>query len=346
MTQPRLPDIFPTGRPPLSAEEWRQWRSATLARFLDLMGEGPTQRPAPNVRVEKGIPEAGYTRRLISYDIEPNDKGWAWLLTPDRAGAPRPAVLCLHGTTADAKEACLGLGAHPGGSTGIAVHLVKRGFVTLAPDHFCAGQRLSPTGKPYDPTEFYARHPNWSEMGKNVYDCQQALDILAALPEVDPARLGCIGHSLGGYGTLFLAAVDERVQAAVCSCGITSWRVDPLRDNWSRTAPGRYRHFPKLRRYFEPGTELPLDIPDIMACVAPRALLNLSAVGNDSCFPIFEPFGDIYVQVERVYKLLKAAGKFGCYFHSETHSFNASPRALAYAWLQERLGLPVDVGGG
>jgi dienelactone hydrolase len=309
------------------------------------MGEGPTQRPAVSARTEQEVPEDGYTRRLVSYDTEPDERGWAWLLTPDPTDTPRPAVLCLHGTTADAKDACLGLGAHPGGSADVAVHLARRGFVTLAPDHFCAGQRLQPGFGPYDPTPFYARHPDWSEMGKNLYDSQQALDLLAGLPQVDACRLGCIGHSLGGYGTLFLAAVDERVQAAVCSCGITSWRVDPQRENWSRTAPGHYRHFPRLRQYFAPGAELPLDIPDLMACVAPRALLNLSAVGNDSCFPIFEPFAEIYVQVERVYKLLKAEGRFGCYLHSEGHSFNASPRALAYAWLQERLGLPVELGG-
>lgn len=342
----RLPDLFPPDQKPLTPEQWRAWRGERLARFRDLMGDGPTQRPPPNPRVEEETREEGYTRRLLSYDLEPGDRGWAWLLTPNGPGGPRPAVLCLHGTTADAKDACLGLGAHPGGSSGIAVHLVRRGFVTLAPDHFCAGQRLTPGAAPYDPRPFYARHPDWSEMGKNLYDSQQALDILAGLPEVDAARLGCIGHSLGGYGTLFLAAVDERVQAAVCSCGVTSWRVDPLRENWSRIEPGRYRHFPKLRRYFAPGAELPLDMPDIMACVAPRALLNLSSVGNDVCFPIFEPFAEIYVQVERVYKLLQAEGRFACYLHSEGHSFRAPGRALAYAWLQERLGLTDGQTGG
>jgi dienelactone hydrolase len=345
MASSRVPDLFPADQPPLTPEAWRLWREDRLARFRDLLGDGPRQRPAPQARVEREIAAEGYTQRLLSYDLEADDRGWAWLLTPAEESAPRPAVVCLHGTTADAKDACLGLGAHPGGSAGIAVHLVRRGFVALAPDHFCAGQRLLPGQQPYDPTAFYARHPGWSEMGKNLYDSQQALDLLANLPEVDAGRLGCIGHSLGGYGALFLAAVDERVQATVCSCGITSWRLDPLRENWSRTAPGRYRHFPKLRQYFETDAELPLDMPDLMACVAPRALLNLSAVGNDSCFPLFEPFAEIYVQVERAYKLLKAEGRFGCYFHSETHSFNASPRALAYAWLQERLGLSVDLGG-
>jgi hypothetical protein len=74
-----------------------------------------------------------------------------------------------------------------------------------------------------------------------------------------------------------------------------------------------------------------------MALIAPRAFLNISAVGNDVCFPIFEPFSELYNQVEGVYKLLGAESKFGCFFHSCGHSFATAPRGLAYAWLQEQL---------
>lgn len=338
MYQPQLPDIFEQSDD-IRPTDWATWRADVLDRFVDLMGEGPTERPAPNARVEDEIRQEGYLQRLVAYDIDEDDTGWAWVLAPDGLEEPRPAVLCIHGTTADAKDACLGVGGHPGGSNGIAVHLCKRGFVTMAPDHFCAGQRAPKEHAPYDTTEFYERHPGWSEMGKDVYDHQQALDVLCAMDSVDAQHIGCIGHSLGGYGTVFLAAMDERVQAAVSSCGITSWLVDPARDNWSRTAPGRYKHFPKLLPYFEAGDPPPVDIPEIMAAIAPRPLLNLSAVGNDSCFPIFEPFAEIYWQVERVYKAVGAEGEFACYFHSETHSFNAPNRALAYTWLQLKLGL-------
>jgi hypothetical protein len=86
-----------------------------------------------------------------------------------------------------------------------------------------------------------------------------------------------------------------------------------------------------------------VDIPEIMAAIAPRAFLNLSAVGNDSCYAIFEPFGEIYYQVERVYKALEAEGQFACYLHSEEHSFNPPNRLLAYGWLQVKLGLGEEI---
>jgi dienelactone hydrolase len=283
--------------------------------------------------------EAGFKRRLVSYDIAEDDRGWAWLCVPDGLREPAPVVVCLHGTTPDAKDACLGVGDHCGGSDGIAVHLARRGFVTFSPDHFCAGQRAPKNHPPYNTAEFYDRHPNWSEMGKDIYDHQQAVEAVSALDICDEDRIGCIGHSLGGYGTVFLAAMDERVKAAVSSCGVTSWRVDPNRENWSRTPPGRYKHFPKLRRYFETNTPPPVDMPEIMAAIAPRALLNISAVGNDVCFAIFEPFAEIYIQVERVYKALDAEGQFAIHYHSHGHSFGRPNRALAYTWLEAKLGL-------
>ena len=334
-----LPEILPPGGRFPSAAAWQAWRDRVRTRFATLCGEGPHVRPPLALRFESEQREEHWTRRLVSYDCEPGDRCQAWVLVPHARRSPAPAVLCLHGTTADAKEACLGLGAHPGGSNAVACHLARRGFVTMAPDHFCAGSRLPPGVPPYNTAFFYERHPQWSEMGKDIYDHQQALDVLAGLAEVDAARLGCIGHSLGGYGTVFLALCDERVQAAVSSCGVTSWALDPLRDNWSRTAPGRYKHFPRLRPCFEGSQPLPLDFHEIMAAIAPRALLNLSAVGNDQCFPVFEPFAEIYCQVERVYKALDAEGRFASFFHSEKHSFNSPSRALAYRWLEVQLGL-------
>ncbi|MDH7570758.1 MAG: acetylxylan esterase, partial [Armatimonadota bacterium] len=268
---------------------------------------------------------------------EEHDRITAWLVLPDGLPGPAPAVLCLHGTTADAKDACVGRGKNPGGSNGIALHLAKRGFVTLAPDHFNAGERLEPGEKPYDSGPLYARHPRWSDSGKAVFDGKRCLDFLQTLPEVDATRLGSIGHSLGGYSTLFLAALDDRVKAAVCSCGVTAWAVDPNRLNWSRVEPGRYVHFPKLRRYWEAGRPAPVDFHEIMALVAPRAFLNISAVGNDVCFPVFAPFPELYYQVESVYKLLGAEGKFCAYFHSEGHRFGHAARSLAYAWLEQHL---------
>ena len=317
---------------------WQQRRADILAAFTDLLGEGaPAAPPAPEVRWHGEERFEDLNIRKVSFQVDEDDRIPAYLVVPDGLAGPAPAVICIHGTTADAKDACLGRGGRPGGSEGLAIHLARRGFVTLAPDHFCAGERLKAGEQPCDSGPFYARHPRWSDMGKDIYDHMRCVDLLQSLPEVDGQRIGCIGHSLGGYGSVFLAAMDQRIRAGVSSCGITLWDVDPNHVNWSRNQPGRYVHFPKLRAYWEAGKKAPVDFHEILALIAPRAFLSISAVGNDVCFPVFAPFAEMYTEVESVYKLLGAEGKFAVHFHSNGHSFGKSPRALAYAWLEEQL---------
>jgi cephalosporin-C deacetylase-like acetyl esterase len=54
-----------------------------------------------------------------------------------------------------------------------------------------------------------------------VWDAVRSLDVLAAHPLVDPARLASAGQSGGATLTMMLAAVDERLAAAVVSSGNT-----------------------------------------------------------------------------------------------------------------------------
>ncbi len=53
-----------------------------------------------------------------------------------------------------------------------------------------------------------------------VIDLRRGLDLLAARPDVDPARMGYAGHSYGAQFGAMLASVDKRVKAAVLMAGI------------------------------------------------------------------------------------------------------------------------------
>lgn len=54
---------------------------------------------------------------------------------------------------------------------------------------------------------------------------RRALTFLEQQPEVDPARLGVYGHSMGGQQTVALAGTDARIKAAAPSCGGISYRI-------------------------------------------------------------------------------------------------------------------------
>jgi fermentation-respiration switch protein FrsA (DUF1100 family) len=52
-----------------------------------------------------------------------------------------------------------------------------------------------------------------------VADTRNALTWLADQPEIDPGRIGVIGHSFGAAVAIYTAGVDQRVAAVVSSCG-------------------------------------------------------------------------------------------------------------------------------
>jgi hypothetical protein len=74
----------------------------------------------------------------------------------------------------------------------------------LTPDEFTLDAAESP------------RNSNWFVV---LMAARRALTFLEQQPEVDGARLGVFGHSMGGKLTTNLAGIDPRVKAAVPSCG-------------------------------------------------------------------------------------------------------------------------------
>jgi hypothetical protein len=61
---------------------------------------------------------------------------------------------------------------------------------------------------------------------------RRALTFLEQLPQVDGGKLGVYGHSMGAKLTVMVAAVDERVKAAVPSCGgISDYPSEPHFEN-------------------------------------------------------------------------------------------------------------------
>jgi len=108
---------------------------------------------------------------------------------------------------------------------------------------------------------------------RNLWDLQRSLDVLAAHPLVDPNRSAAGGLSYGATCTLFLAAIDDRVRAAIVACYLSSWRgahTVPWNMCGSQILPGQIGAIEHL---------------DIASLVAPRALLVESGT-EDILFPV------------------------------------------------------------
>ncbi len=275
----------------------------------------------------------GYTRRKISLQSSPGRRMNVWLLVPPGSG-PFPAIVALHQTVAEGKDEPVGLGGHYY-VLDFGPYLADRGFVAIAPDNERVGERYDPdTQSPYGVQDLADRNPAWSSLAQNLHDQRRCLDYLQTLPYVDGARLGCIGHSLGGQSATILAALDDRIGAAVESCGFTLLRTfeDAAATYGDNISPIVSRN---LRRALElpvPERRLLCDFSDLMALWAPTAVFMHDV--KTELWPNAAQVAQAAVQVQSLYRSLGAADRFRVIYSNQTHCFPAWVQPDAFDWLE------------
>ena len=305
-----------------SAEDWQIRRRQILEHLQQVMGPPPneSQRPKLDVRTIEEARDGKLVRRKITYQSDPADRVSAWLMLPAGAGGEkRPAMLCLHQTVREGKDEPVGLAGAKNMHYGR--ELAERGYVVLAPDYPSLGEHA------YD----FAKHPEYvSGTMKAIWDNVRAVDLLASLPEVDPERIGVIGHSLGGHNALFTAVFEPRLKAVVTSCGFTSLRKDDL-PSW--TGP---RYMPRIAaEYGNDIKRLPFDFPEILAAIAPRPVLVCAATRDDD----FDVGGvrDCLSAAQPVYRLLDKVEALQAQYPDSHHDFPPETRQRAYEFLDRAL---------
>ena len=243
-----------------------------------LGGEWPEPCPLKTKVLESEQAE-GFTRHLLSYEVEPGDRVRAYLLVPDGINAeqPAPAIAIWHQHNGEyhlGKSEPAGLAGNPMHHTGAA--LAREGYVTLCPDALCFEDRRDPTeklkGGHYERYEFLRYVVAGKSMAwKNILDMRRAVDLLAARPEVKADQLGCYGHSMGSTHTWLVGPFETRLKALVGNCCLPTYQA--IHDE-------RLLHcFPN----FVPGWHVYGDTPEIAALTAPRALhLNLGELDQGS----------------------------------------------------------------
>ena len=143
-----------------------------------------------------------------------------------------------------------------------------------------------------------------SKFGKAIWDIMRSVDFLQSLDFVNGRQIGCTGWSLGGHYTLFAAAFDSRITAAIPNGGVLDWH-QKTSDAWSRKPAtwqpwvngdpvagseefrrrfgqvpnsGPYVYIKKFRPYIDDRQKVPpVDFEHLMMMVAPRPLLILSS---------------------------------------------------------------------
>jgi hypothetical protein len=317
-------------------------RADILNRMQQAMGECPGAERRVPLDPELGPDERtdGLVRRKLSFATEPGDRCTAWLIARPEAlrpgAAPRPAMLCLHQTTKVGKDEPAGLGGLP--NLHYAAELARRGYVTLSPDYpGYGGYRADAYALGYA-----------SATMKGIWNHMRAVDLLSTMPEVDAGRIGCIGHSLGGHNTLFAAAFDERIRLAVSSCGFTlfAWNDNEGRGVYGNVADWSHNgYMPRIRTQYECRADrMPFDFDDVLAAIAPRAVL-VNATEGDS----FRVAGvrECQARLAPLYARLGASDRLAFVYPPGGHDFPPAARETAYAFIDTCIsGPPPDDSNG
>ena len=219
----------------------------------------------------------GYRRLRISYPSPEGDQIQAFLLLP-AGDAPCAAVLVHHqhhGQRHLGKSEVCGLVGDPLQAFGPA--LAQQGVIVLAPDSICfEDRRHNCTGTEADAADVEQHYNEMcyrlvrgdTLMRKVLSDSAQGISLLRTLPQVDPARIGLLGHSYGGNTVLFHGALDERIRFACASGAACSYQYKLAQQvgiEMAEVIPGFAKQY---------------DIPDLVACFAPRPLLIVSATDD------------------------------------------------------------------
>ena len=195
------------------AEELRQ----TVREILTF----PEERVPIDGQTHRIIEGDGYRIECVTYQSEPGSRVTAHLYLPEPLEGPVPAIVVACG--------------HGGSKSSIYIQytcqlFAKLGFACLVPDTIGEEERhkegkmgtrahdMPEFGRDSDARRAFTREElGRMVLGKIVWDLVRGLDYLETRDEVDAARLGIIGNSMGGTTTSLAVTADTRPRAAVIS---------------------------------------------------------------------------------------------------------------------------------
>jgi len=277
---------------------WQAELGTTLRRLVGVMPE-----PVPlDMRVEYELEHDEFIERRFIITTEAYAQASCHLLIPKTKRGPYPVVICLQGHSTG-MHISLGRPKYEGdeksiaGGRDFALRTVREGYAALVLEQRCFGEREDRRATEVRSLNNRCHHAAMTALllgrtmiGERTWDVSRAIDALAAFPEVDCARIACMGNSGGGTTTFYAACLDPRIRVAMPSCAVCTYRdsigrIDHCHDNY---LPGALQYF---------------DMGDLAGLIAPRPLVVVC--GSED--PIF-PYHGVHKSFETIQRVYEKAG--------------------------------------
>ncbi|MBQ7652398.1 MAG: acetylxylan esterase, partial [Victivallales bacterium] len=285
---------------PANLAEWEK-RAKELRRLVAQHTHIQYENSLPlDCQVTKTIQCDGYSIQCLHFQSRPGIRMTGCLYVPDGDGI-FPAVLNVHGHWAQ---------GHLSERVQARGHsLAKNGFVCLSVDAWGSGERSWSHGK-------YRYHGNtlggglfqYGEtlMGAQIADNMRAIDLLLSLPFVDGENIGVTGASGGGNQTMWLAAMDERIKAAMPVVSVGTFEAYVMSENC-------------VCELLPDGLTF-TEEDGILALAAPRYLKLCNALKDTKSFSVAEMLRS-YNKARDIFKLYGAEDHFTYQSFNTVHGY-------------------------
>jgi dienelactone hydrolase len=308
-------------------EQFEKRRSEVRRQLLATMGGLPAARTPLNVRKTGVIDRGDYRIEKIVYESMPRFFVTANLYVPQTGTPPYPAVLQPVGHSQSAKTRAfyqnLGLGLVKNGFVVLTYDPIGQGERTIYYDAAIGGSLAGGTTAEHSMVGIQSLLGGQSLASYMVWDGMRSIDVLQSQTFVDPKRIGVSGCSGGGTLTAYLAALDDRLQAAAPSCYITDWE-----DQLAGTGPQDAEQ--QFFDQFKNG----LNHADLVEAFAPKPYLIAST--TEDFFPIAGS-RKAFAESQRIYSLYDASDKIATSYDAGPHGTTQKQREAIYAWMNRWL---------
>ncbi len=309
-------------RPPASRRAWEERARELRARILFSAGLWPAPPKTPlRPRVTGRTQGPDYTIENVAIETYPGFYLCGNLYRPRGKKGPFPAIVNPHGHWRNGRlemqpdePPAAPAPAPPGKGranlVAIGVNLARQGFVVFAYDMVGYNDTVQIPGH----RQFASGPEPWlwsiSLLGLQLWNSLRAVDYLQSLPDVDRGRIGATGASGGATQAFLLAAVDQRIKAAVPVNMISAqMQGGCLCEN-------------------APGLRVGTDNVEIGALMAPRPLLLVAATGD---WTKNNPREE-WPAIKKVYDLYDAGDRTAVVQFNYGHNYNVESRQAMYAW--------------
>ncbi|HUS07988.1 MAG TPA: alpha/beta fold hydrolase [Bryobacteraceae bacterium] len=300
-------------------------RTRVRGNLLADIGGFPERTPL-NAKQTGVLERSDYVIEKILFESRPRFYVTASIYRPKSAGMRRPAVIQSCGHYVEGKAAA--------DYQRTSIGLARKGFVVLTFDPLGQSER-----RMYQ--EVWDKNPDASATSEHaiagrpcfllgrtlahyrIWDAIRALDYLETRPDVDKAHLGMVGHSGGGMMTLLTAALEDRLQAVMSCCAVTSFY-----HKFRAFLPGDPEQV--IPRIYEQG----IDHPELIASVAPRAFL-IGAAQRD--FVPLDGARRTYEEAKQAFAIAGVPDRLGKTETNDEHKMNQELREACCAWMLKHL---------